>query len=203
MNRNKKVTNLIITGVGGQGNVLAARLLGSAALAEGYEVTVGDVYGLTQRGGSVASHIRMSRGKALPPYVPQGALDVVVGFEPMEALRVLAEFGCEESLALVNDAPVMPIGVQAGRFKYPHLEDLREALRLLSKNVKWVGATQIARSLGDIQALNMVMMGALVGSGFIRLGMEAFKKAIRSTVSKRLVDLDLSAFEAGFQVSKS
>jgi Pyruvate/2-oxoacid:ferredoxin oxidoreductase gamma subunit len=80
---------------------------------------------------------------------------------------------------------------------------LRKALRLLSKNVKWVEATQIARSLGDIQALNMVMMGALVGSGFIRLGMEGFKKAIRSVVSKRLVDLDLSAFEAGFRCQRA
>ena len=198
----ERVTNLIITGVGGQGNVLAARLLGSAALAEDYEVTVGDVYGLTQRGGSVASHIRLSRGRVLPPFIPQSSLDILVGFEPMEALRVLTQLGCEDTLAIVNDTAVMPIGVQAGRFLYPDMKDLQDALRRLTKQLRLVSATDVARRLGDIQILNMVMMGSLLGSGFITLGTEAFENAIKSVVSKRFIDLDLSAFREGVHLSK-
>ncbi|MBW2066973.1 MAG: 2-oxoacid:acceptor oxidoreductase family protein, partial [Deltaproteobacteria bacterium] len=75
--------NLIITGVGGQGNVLAAKVLAGVALSRGFEVTVGDVYGLTQRGGSVASHVRWAKDRPLPPLVPKGALDVLVAFEPL------------------------------------------------------------------------------------------------------------------------
>jgi indolepyruvate ferredoxin oxidoreductase beta subunit len=194
--------NLIITGVGGQGNVLAARLLASVALAEGYTVTVGDVYGLTQRGGSVASHVRWTKGEPLPPLVPQNSLDVLVGFEPLEALRILTQFGKEDTVAVVNDAPIMPIGVQAGRFSYPNLSDLWDALRSLTKQLKVVNATSVATKTGNIQALNMVMIGALVGSEFIKLEREIFRKTIRSIISNRYVDINLSAFEEGIQLVK-
>jgi len=195
-------TNLIITGVGGQGNVLAARLLATVALDEGYSVTVGDVYGLTQRGGSVASHVRWTKGETLPPLVPQNSLDVLVAFEPLEALRILTQFGKEDTVAVVNDAPIMPIGVQAGRFAYPNLPDLWDALRSLTKQLRLVGATSIARSLGDIQVLNMVMMGSLIGSGFINLGEDVIERAIRSLVSKKFLDLDLTAFRKGLELAQ-
>jgi len=202
MSSEQEMTNIIITGVGGQGNVLAASLLASVALAEGYEVTVGDVYGLTQRGGSVASHIRWTKGKTLPPLVPQNSMDILVAFEPLEALRILTQFGNEDTVAIVNETPIMPIGVQAGRFKYPDLDDLWEALRCLVKQLRLVAATSIARRLGDIQILNMVMLGALVGSGFLKLSQNAFEKGIRSSVSKKYVDVDLKAFREGLTLMK-
>jgi indolepyruvate ferredoxin oxidoreductase beta subunit len=198
LDENKK--NLIITGVGGQGNVLAARLLASVALAEGYTVTVGDVYGLTQRGGSVASHVRWTKGEALPPLVHQNSLDVLVAFEPLEALRILTQFGNEDTVAVVNDAPIMPIGVQAGRFTYPNLPDLWNGLRSLTKQLNVVSATPVAQKLGNIQALNMVMIGALVGSEFIKLGREVFEKTIRFIISNKYADINLSAFKEGIQL---
>ena len=103
MSTPSETVNVIITGVGGQGNVLAARLLADAALASGFEVTVGDVYGLTQRGGAVASHVRWTTGEPLPPLIPRNALDVLVAFEPMEAIRILTQFGCEKTAAIVNE----------------------------------------------------------------------------------------------------
>lgn len=200
MSVGKERANLIITGVGGQGNVLAARLLASVALAEGYTVTVGDVYGLTQRGGSVASHVRWTKGEPLPPLVPQNSLDVLVGFEPLEALRILTQFGKEDTVAVVNDAPIMPIGVQAGRFTYPNLSDLWDALRSLTREIRFVGATRVAQRLGDSQVLNMVMMGVLIGSGFVNLRKDAFEEIIRSSVSKKYVDLDLTGFREGIEL---
>jgi indolepyruvate ferredoxin oxidoreductase, beta subunit len=202
MNSREKASNLIITGVGGQGNVLAASLLASVMLAEGFEVTVGDVYGLTQRGGSVASHVRWTKRTPLPPLVPHNSLDILVAFEPLEALRILTQFGKKDTVAIVNDTPLMPIGVQTGRFNYPDLAELWDTVRSLTREFMQVSATSIAQRLGDIQVLNMVMMGALAGSGFIELREEAFEKGIRSSVSSKYLEMDLSAFREGVNLKE-
>ncbi|MFO7772671.1 MAG: indolepyruvate oxidoreductase subunit beta [Dehalococcoidia bacterium] len=201
--KNDKAINLIVTGVGGQGNVLAARLLGMVALEEGYEATVGDVYGLTQRGGSVASHVRWTRGNTLPPLVPRASLHVLVGFEPLEALRVLTQFGTQDTVAIVNNTPVMPIGVQTGRFEYPPFKALEEGLRTLTRELRIVAATSAARRVGEMQALNMVMMGALAGSGFTALRTATFEKMIPSLVPERLAGINLLAFREGMKLTCS
>ncbi|MCF8061825.1 MAG: 2-oxoacid:acceptor oxidoreductase family protein [Deltaproteobacteria bacterium] len=193
----KGSTNVVITGVGGQGNVLAARLLAAVALAEGLEVTVGDVYGLTQRGGSVASHVRWTEGHPLPPLVPQGALDILVAFEPLEALRIQSQFGRPETAALVNESPVMPIGVQAGRFPYPDAAALWSLLDRMTGSCRRVAGSETARALGNVQALNTVMLGALCGSGLVGFEAGAFEETIRSELPARFVDLNLEAFKRG------
>jgi len=198
-----KSTNLIITGVGGQGNVLAASLLASVALEAGYEVTVGDVYGLSQRGGSVASHVRWTRGDPLPPLVPVHSLDVLLGLEPLEALRVLTQFGNSDTVALVNVASIMPIGVQAGRLAYPDLSNLQEELRKLTKALRLVDAKAIAQELGSPQVQNMVMLGALFGSGFIGLRFDLLKKVTRSMIPERHLDINLLACQRGQDLMES
>jgi len=197
MNNNKNTTNLIITGVGGQGNVLAARLLASALLAEALEVTVGDVYGLTQRGGSVASHVRWRSQDPLPPLVPRGSLDILVAFEPLEALRVLTQYGNKNTAAIVNTTPVMPIGVQTGRFQYPSLKELQQGLDLLTGTLVMVEATSIVQHLKNQQVLNMVMLGALAGSGITGIKKDTFTKVLSSLVPPKFVDINLQAFEMG------
>lgn len=197
MSHDSGPVNLIITGVGGQGNVLAARLLASVALKEGYEVTVGDVYGLSQRGGSVASHVRWTQGPPLPPLVPRGSLDVLLGLEPLEALRVLTRFGNESTTALVNTAAVMPIGVQAGRLAYPDLSTLQKGLTKLTKALTLIDAQAIAQELGNEQVQNMVMLGGLFGSGFIGLEFDLLKKAARSVIPERHLEVNLLACQKG------
>lgn len=201
--KNDKAINLIVTGVGGQGNVLAARLLGMAALEEGYEVTVGDVYGLTQRGGSVASHVRWTKGNTMPPLVPRASLHILVAFEPLEALRVLTQFGNQDTVAIVNNTPVVPIGVQTGRFEYPPFKALEEGLRTLTRELRIVAATSAAQRVAKMQALNMVMMGALVGSGFITLKTDTFERMIPSLVPERLAGINLLAFREGIKLTYS
>lgn len=196
---NTPVTNLIITGVGGQGNVLAARLLAGVLLEESYEVAVGDVFGLAQRGGSVASHVRWTRGRDLPPLVPGQSLHILVAFEPLEALRLLTAYGNAETLAIVNSATVMPIGVQAGRFSYPEPEQLWQAIRELTGKTMIVPGTEMAREVGQIQALNMVMLGALAGSDFTDLHKETFCSVIESETPAKHLEKNLLAFERGFQ----
>ncbi len=195
-------TNVVITGVGGQGNVLAARLLATAALAQGLEVTVGDVYGLTQRGGSVASHVRWTEGPPLPPLVPRGALDILVAFEPLEALRIQGQFGHLRTAALVNTAPVMPIGVQAGRFPYPDAGELWALLERMTGRCLGIEGSEAARSLGNIQALNTVMLGALCASGLTGFEADVFTRTIQSELPARFVDLNLEAFEQGLALGR-
>jgi indolepyruvate ferredoxin oxidoreductase, beta subunit len=196
-------TSLIITGVGGQGNVMAARLLASAVLEAGWEVTVGDVYGLTQRGGSVASHVRWIQGELLPPLVPQCSLDILVAFEPLEALRVLSQLGGETTRAIVNTQSIIPIGVQAGRFQYPQLDKLYAAIRNLSKESVFVDATKEARALGNVQALNMVMVGTLYGSGWVPFSPTAFEKVIRSSIRSQFQTPNVEAFRRGLELAEA
>ncbi|MEE4600051.1 MAG: indolepyruvate oxidoreductase subunit beta [Desulfobacteraceae bacterium] len=199
----KGSTNVVITGVGGQGNVLAARLLAIVALKKGLEVAVGDVYGLTQRGGSVASHVRWSEDRLLPPLVPQRAMDILIAFEPLEALRVQVQFGHTATEALVNDSPVMPIGVQAGRFLYPRPDDLWSLLREITGSCRKIPGSEAARALGNIQTLNSVMLGALCGSGLTEFEAGTFEETIRAELPTRFRDVNLDAFQRGFALGCS
>src|SRR4030043_2158604 len=103
--------NLIITGVGGQGNVLSSQLIGQALVGKGFFVTIGETYGASQRGGAVMSHIRISAQKQLSPLIPKGKADIVVGLEPVEALRVLTQYGNRETGVIVNTRPLYPVAV--------------------------------------------------------------------------------------------
>jgi len=197
LNNESRGTNLIITGIGGQGNVMAATLLASAILEAGWEVTVGDVYGLTQRGGSVASHVRWKKGDPLPPLVPQRSLDILIAFEPLEALRILIQFGRETTRAIVNDRPVLPIGVQAGRLHYPDLKELYAAIKNLTTETMFTAATSVATELGNVQALNMVMLGALYGCGWTPFSANAFEHTIQSLIPSKFCNLNREAFRKG------
>ncbi|WP_300459156.1 indolepyruvate oxidoreductase subunit beta [Desulfobacula sp.] len=193
----KQSINTIITGVGGQGNVLAAKLLAAAALADGWEVSVGDVYGLSQRGGSVASHIRWNRDRMMPPLVPEGDLDFLLAFEPLEALRIMTQYGNKHTVVVVNDHPVNPVGVQAGRFLYPDVEALYRLLEKMSKKVWWVSGTDTAKSLGNIQFLNTIMLGTFFATGQLGIRAELFEDAIRQTVPARYALPNIAAFSRG------
>jgi indolepyruvate ferredoxin oxidoreductase beta subunit len=183
--------------------VLAARLLAIVALKKGLEVAVGDVYGLTQRGGSVASHVRWSEDRLLPPLVPQRAMDILIAFEPLEALRVQAQFGHAETEALVNESPVLPIGVQAGRFPYPRQGDLWSLLREITGSCRQIAGSEAARALGNIQILNTVMLGALCGSGLTAFEAGIFEETIRDELPTRFRNVNLDAFQRGLTLGRS
>lgn len=195
-------TNLIFTGVGGQGNVLAAKLVATALLEAGYEVAVGDVFGLSQRGGSVASHIRYWRGAALPPLISRGYLDTLVGFEPLETLRILCEFGTSTTRVLCNLRPVPPVGVLMGRTVYPPLDTLLAQLRDLAEEVTVIDGVELAHRAGDAQSLNLVMVGLLVALGLVPVDMEAMKDVVRRSVSARFVDMNLRALDLGLAAAR-
>ncbi len=190
-------TNLIITGVGGQGNVLAARLLGAALLAEGYEVAVGDVFGLAQRGGVVASHVRFRESGPLPPLVRAGQLDLVVGFEPLEALRTLCSHGSAATRVLTNDRPVPTTGTMMGRYDYPPTTDLLAHLRGLAGEVRAFDAVTLAHEAGNAQALNLVMVGALVGWGLVPISETTMRAQMAELLPARAAAANDKAFSLG------
>ncbi|TDA32931.1 MAG: indolepyruvate ferredoxin oxidoreductase [Hadesarchaea archaeon] len=172
----KDPLNLLVVGVGGQGNLLASFLLGSAAVEEGLYVSVGETYGATQRGGTVMSHVRLSRRRSYAPLMPEGSGDVLLGFEPVETLRVLGSFGNRGTRVMVNPRPVYPLEVLSGQAKYPNVAEVLKAIGELSSEMVVVEATELARRAGNPAMMNVVMVGALVSRGWLPIRPETLRR---------------------------
>ena len=153
--------NIIITGVGGQGNVLASQILGRAAVQKGLKVTIGETFGLSQRGGAVMSHVRLSRERNFGPIIPPNTAHIIVGLEPLETLRIVMEYGNKHSVFIVNSRPIYPLNVIAGDVEYPEPEWIRNVLSKSGSKLFWLDATEIAVKLGGPIMLNMIILGAL------------------------------------------
>lgn len=189
--------NIIITGVGGQGNVLASQILGQMLVEQGYIITIGETYGASQRGGSVMSHIRVSRRGQFSPLIPEGKCDLVLGLEPVEALRVLANYGNPEVMMLINTRPIYPIDVIAGNAAYPELSVVLKKIQRLSRRVWTLNATEIGLELGDPIFSNIVMIGALSALDLLPLHREGFQNAIQEMLSPHKLLLNMNAFDRG------
>jgi indolepyruvate ferredoxin oxidoreductase beta subunit len=193
----KESYNLIITGVGGQGNVLSSQLVGQAFVRKGYFVTIGETYGSSQRGGSVMSHIRISSRKQLSPLIPKGKADVVVALEPVEGLRVLTVYGNPETIAIANTRPIYPVDVTSGQEKYPEAEEIEKALASLSRRVYTIPATEKAMQMGSPILGNMIMIGALLELDLLPLSAGEFQETLAINFDARKLNLNLQALEEG------
>ena len=140
--------NIIITGVGGQGNVMASRVVGNMLSRQGLQVTIGETFGASQRGGSVMSHLRISAASTFSPQIPKGKAHMIVALEPTEAIRVLRDYGNPEVAVLCNTRPIQSIGVISGEQTYPALKEIREWVRELSLSSWFIDATEEALKLG-------------------------------------------------------
>ena len=198
----KDPLNLIITGIGGQGNILISKLLGDAMLEEGYQVTIGETYGASQRGGSVASHVRISKDSDSGPITPRGAADIILSLEPVEALRMLATYGNPDTHVITNVRPVHPMAVAIGEAEYPRLQSLKQAIGELSRRALYIDASQIAIDLGAPLLTNMIMLGSLVGSGFLRLDREKVERQLEMVFQTDKLALNLNAFRLGLEEIK-
>ncbi|MEM3112547.1 MAG: indolepyruvate oxidoreductase subunit beta [Candidatus Anstonellales archaeon] len=194
----KDKINLLVAGVGGQGNVLISRIIGRALLEEGYAVWVGETFGMGQRGGSVVSHIRIGRDY-VAPQIPKYYGELVLGLEPVETLRVVSQFLKKGGEVIMNPRPVIPTNVNSGNETYPSLEVICEYIHKVTPNLKIVHGTDLAQRLGNPQTLNMVMMGALAASKKIPVSIEGLRKALIEEVPKGTEDINLKAFDLGVQ----
>jgi indolepyruvate ferredoxin oxidoreductase beta subunit len=189
--------NVIVTGVGGQGNVLISQLMGSALVRAGYHVTIGETYGASQRGGAVMSHLRISDQAQYGPLIPQGQADIILGLEPLETLRVLGQYGNPNVTVVTNSRPVYPLAVAIGTAHYPSVENIVRALEELSSRAFLVNATDIALDLGASILANIVMAGALVGAGVLPLAAKGFELELEESLPPDKLDLNLKAFRRG------
>jgi indolepyruvate ferredoxin oxidoreductase beta subunit len=191
--------NLIIAGVGGQGNILASQLVAQAALTEGLYATIGETYGVSQRGGSVMSHIRVTAGTPVGPLIPEGEGDLLVGFEPVETLQVAMEFGNPQIRVILNPRPVYPIGVLAGDLAYPPVERILQLLEQHVAKLTTLPATNMAKEAGEIRAMNLVMVGALAATGLLPMKKESYLGALQDQFQGRTLEINQRAFEKGYE----
>jgi indolepyruvate ferredoxin oxidoreductase beta subunit len=177
-----------------------SRLIGDAFIGEGYTVTIGETYGATQRGGSVASHVRISREKIpYSPVIPIGRADIIVGLEPSESLRMLTSFGNQGTYVVTNSRPIRPLEVAVGEVEYPALETIEECMARLSKRAWFISASELALSLGNALITNIVMTGALLGTGLLPMGKDKIEQQLKSTFKGEKQALNIKAFEMGYE----
>lgn len=186
--------DFVFTGVGGQGVLVAANAVGEAATAAGLETRVGEIHGMSQRGGSVVAHVRIGedvRGAT----VPEGLGDAMFALEPMEALRY-ADYLASDADLLVNDVPVIPLPVQQGEVEYPDVDAVLEALAARGELVA-VDAAAVARDVGDAIVANTVLLGAFSVRVDLPLSADELLEGVETMVPDDAVDLNRTAFEAG------
>lgn len=195
--------NLIICGVGGQGNILLSGLVGSALIRKGYHVAIGETFGAAQRGGAVFSSVRISSKKSYGPLIPEGKAHLILGLEPLETLRILQKYGNSETICITNTYPVFPIGVLARKEEYPDHNQLRRTTESLSKFAWFIDATSVALELGAKIATNIVMVGALIGSDQLPLARKDIEDGMRDIFPSERMELNLKALELGFSALRS
>jgi len=192
--------NLIITGVGGQGNVLASRMVGDMLARMGFFVTIGETFGASQRGGSVMSHLRISSESNLSPQIPKGSAHMVVALEPSEAIRVLKDYGNPEIKVLCNTRPIHSIAVICGDQHYPSINEIKNWINELSEKSWFLDTTEAAVKLGNPILGNTICVGALAGTGVLPLSRTVFEDAVARKMSADKVDLNLSAYDMGVKM---
>jgi len=188
-------SNILIVGVGGQGTLLASVLLGNLALMKDYDVKLSEVHGMSQRGGSVVTHVKIDENKVNSPLIEEGDADVIIAFEELEAYRWLPYLK-EGGTMYVNTQQILPMPVILGQAKYP--ENIIATLEEKSGNIKAFDALEIATECGSVKAVNVVLLGA--ASNDLPFDEEAWIKVIEENVKPKFVELNKKAFAMGRNV---
>lgn len=183
-------TNVILCGVGGQGTVLASKLIASAAMRRGLSVKTAETIGMAQRGGSVFSHVRIGEG-AHSPLVGRGRADLIVAFEPAEAVRMLPYLR-PGGTVVTSDRPLVPVSAMTGGPSYD-LDAIMGRLAALGDGCVVVGAERTLAELGSPRVLNVVLLGAAARTGALGLSVEDVRGALEELLPERLLDLNLRA----------
>ncbi len=190
--------NLIITGVGGQGNVMASRVVGKMLAQKGYQITIGETFGASQRGGSVMSHLRISSKECYSPQMIKGTAHMIIALEPTEAVRVLGDYGNPDVNVLCNTRPIHAVGVIAGELNYPSLDQMKEWINDLSDKAWYLDATDEAlKKMKNPIFGNIMLVGALVGTGVLPISKEDFETVISTDMSRDKAQINLDAFDTG------
>lgn len=191
--------NILISGVGGQGTVLASRLIAYAYMEQGEFVRTAETIGMAQRGGCVVSHIRVSSENE-SSIIPFRKADLLISFEPSEAARSISRLG-ENSACVVNTQAIMPVTASLGGMAYD-AEKVIFDLKSSVKNLVLVNANRLAEEAGSIKATNVVLLGAAIGSGFLKITQEQMQSALKNMLPQKLHEINFKALELGISEVK-
>ena len=187
-----KTTSVMIVGVGGQGSLLASKLLGRLLLDEGYDVKVSEVHGMSQRGGSVVTYVRFGE-KVYSPIITDGEADIIISFEKLEAARY-ARFLKKDGRIVVNTQQIDPMPVIIGAAQYP--EEVLTELTDKGVAVEALDALSLAEQAGSSKAVNIVLMGK--AARYFDIPYDRWIEAIEKTVAPKFVEMNKKAFELGY-----
>jgi indolepyruvate ferredoxin oxidoreductase beta subunit len=185
--------NFLLVGVGGQGTILASNILAEVGLALGYDVKKAEVHGMSQRGGSVTSHVRWAE-QVFSPIFPDGEADVILAFEKMEAGRFIASLR-PGGLAIINDYAIVPVTVHTGKNSYPSDDDLRKIIKGITERAYWVDGVEIAEELGNTRVANVVLLGVL--ASLLNAEQQKWPAVIERLVPAKAREINLQAFARG------
>lgn len=185
--------NVLLAGVGGQGTVLASKIIAACAIKKGEKAHTAETIGMAQRGGCVVSHVRV--GDCFSPLIPKGQADVIIGFEPGEAVRVLPYLK-EGGTVVVSSAPIKPITDSLSDSSY-NGQEMLEILKNNAENVIVVDGEEIIKELGSAKSLNIALLGAAAKSGQLDISIEDVEDIIKTTLKPQFIEANLKALSLG------
>jgi indolepyruvate ferredoxin oxidoreductase beta subunit len=185
--------DLLITGIGGQGNILASDITGEVALLAGCDVKKTDTLGMAQRGGSVISHVRVA-AKVYSPLIKEGEVDILLGFEKLETVR-WASYLRPDAIAIINNYTQPPLSVNLGVDTYPSDEAISDIMKQRTDHIYMVDGTRLVTGLGNVRTLNIFMLGCL--SCFLPFQIDGWKQTITGHLPERLHKINIDAFTLG------
>lgn len=189
------INKILLSGVGGQGTILAAKILSNGLLYAGYNVKMSEIHGMSQRGGSVTSHIVYSKDEVYAPVIDKGEADILVAFEEMEANRWI-EYLKIGGKVVINDYQIMSIPILVGAFEYP--EGIKEYIKENVKDCIIYDAAKIAREIGNEKVMNMVLLGSLIKA--MNLEHISWEKVIKDNVKEQFADINIKALKRGMEL---
>ncbi|MBI9051761.1 MAG: indolepyruvate oxidoreductase subunit beta [Anaerolineaceae bacterium] len=192
-----KTTNFMLVGVGGQGTILASNLLAELGVQLGYDVKKAEVHGMSQRGGSVVSHLRLGR-QVFAPIVSKGQVDILLAFEQLEAARYI-DYLRPGGLLLINDFVMKPASVTNGKQTYPERDKMEAIFAAATDNHHWVQGAKIADQIGNPKVANVVLLGALCR--LMDMHTADYEAVIEQRLPAKLLQINLKAFRTGHQAT--
>jgi len=192
------MVDIYLVGVGGQGIITASRIIGDAAVLAGKNVLLSETHGMAQRGGSVVCTARI--GDIHSPLIPDGGADIILSFELLETLRALPK-ASDKTVVVISTERIVPLSVSTKKLKYPQLEEVVAEAREVAGSLVKVDAAKMAEESGVPMSSNIVMVGALAGTGMTGLSREDFEKAIRMNIPAKVPE-NRQAFSRGFEAAR-
>ena len=191
--------NFLLTGVGGQGTILASNVLADLGMSLGFDVKKAEIHGMSQRGGNVISYIRWGE-HVYSPIITKGQADIILAFEKLEALRSVEQLK-PDGLMLINDYAIVPVTVSSGMSDYPEDNHIQENMEKFTSSAYWVKGQDLAEEVGFPKASNVVLLGAL--TTFLEIEPQTILDVIATKIPQKYYSLNEQAFYAGFNVKKS